>query len=330
VNQTQAFEALDEALKLNPAERAAAIRLHNEITEHLRTAGIIATAFLQGSFARKTMLAPLRDVDKIAVLVGRLTDRPDLRLLPILAMVEIEKVLAAAYPEATFERGRHALKIDFGPGRCSFDIVPAFETDTDDDDVLIPNAEQNTWERSNTRTLIRVIAQRNQACGGRFVHQVRMGKQLVIHALDGIVPGLHVETYAYEAITGALDHAEATCRILEAGARLLADDYTEPTGVDIISQKLRPGVAAKAQAAFAAAARRAREAQRLAAAGDHDAANTIWRELFGDPFPAPPRQSVAEALRRSFQGGTITSAGTVSGTARGRQPSPPSRPWRPA
>ena len=177
------------------------------------------------------------------ILSGRLRDRPELRILPVLAMVEIEKVLAAAYPEATFERGRHAVKVDFGPGRCSFDIVPAFETDTDDDDVLIANTETNTWDRSNTRTLIRVIAERNQACDGRFVHQVRMAKQYVVHSLEGLIPGLHVETFAYAAVTGPLEHAEASCRILEAGARLLAGAYTDPTGVDQISRKLKPGVA---------------------------------------------------------------------------------------
>jgi hypothetical protein len=77
--------------------------------------------------------------------------------------------------------------------------VPAFETDTDDDDVLIANTETNTWDRSNTRTLIRVIAERNQACDGRFVHQVRMAKRFVVHSLEGLIPGLHVETFAYPA-----------------------------------------------------------------------------------------------------------------------------------
>jgi hypothetical protein len=330
MNQDEAFEVFDEKLKLNPIERAGVIRLHNEITAVLVAAGVIVRAFLQGSFARKTMLGPLRDVDKIAIMAGRLADRPDLSALPVLAMIEIEKVLAAAYPNASFERGRHALKVDFGPERCSFDIVPAFETDTDDDDVLIANTDTNTWDRSNTRTLIRVIAERNQACDGRFVHQVRMAKQYVVHSLEGLIPGLHVETFAYAAVTEPLEHAEACCRILEAGARLLAGTYTDPTGVDRISRKLKPGVAAQAQAGFATAARRAREAQRLAAAGDHHSSLAIWHDLFGDPFPAPPAQAVADALRRSFAGGAVTSTGTVSTTSRGRQPAPPTRAWRPA
>ena len=188
----------------------------------------------------------------------------------------------------TFGRGRHALKVDLGPGRCSFDIVPAFETDTDDDDVLIANTETNTWDRSNTRTMIRVIAERNQACDGRFVHQVRMAKQYVAHNLEGLIPGLHVETYAYRAVPSRWSTPEASCRILEAGARLLAGAYTDPTGVDQISRKLKPGVALQAQAAPAEAARRAREAQRLAAAGDHPGALAICTTCSATHFPPRP------------------------------------------
>jgi hypothetical protein len=58
MNQDEAFEVFDEKLKLNPIERAGVIRLHNEITAVLVAAGVIVRAFLQGSFARKTMLGP--------------------------------------------------------------------------------------------------------------------------------------------------------------------------------------------------------------------------------------------------------------------------------
>jgi len=39
-------------LQLDPAERQAARRLHNDVTSHLSVAGLIAGSFLQGSFAR--------------------------------------------------------------------------------------------------------------------------------------------------------------------------------------------------------------------------------------------------------------------------------------
>jgi predicted nucleotidyltransferase len=97
MNQREAFVDFDEELKLDPTERTAAQRLHNEITELLIRAGVIVFTFLQGSFARKTMLAPLRDIDKIVIMAGQLGDQPDMQARPELAMDRIQAVLERAY-----------------------------------------------------------------------------------------------------------------------------------------------------------------------------------------------------------------------------------------
>ena len=62
---SQAFAALRDTIKLDPAEYQRAIAVHNAVTAYLKDAGLITGAFLQGSLARKTMIAPLRDVDKV-------------------------------------------------------------------------------------------------------------------------------------------------------------------------------------------------------------------------------------------------------------------------
>lgn len=61
-----AFDRLDEALRLDRGELAEARAFHDQITQQLKELGLIRDAFLQGSLARKTMVAPLRDVDKSA------------------------------------------------------------------------------------------------------------------------------------------------------------------------------------------------------------------------------------------------------------------------
>lgn len=319
----EAFDEFDENLKLDPEERRAAEKLHNEITELLKEAGLIILAFLQGSFARKTMIAPLRDIDKVVILAASMEG-----LSPDEVMTRIQNVLAAQYPDATFERSRHALKVDFGEESFYFDTVPAWETTTDDDDVLIANRDTGNWDRSNTRELIRTVAERNQETGGLFIHQVRMGKQAIANLLDGLIPGLHVESWAYDVINEALAHDEAAARILEAGADLLGGQYYEPTGVDMISERLKPDVIAAAKPVIEKAARDARTAVKLAKNGDHDGAIAVWHQIFGDEFPAPAAQDEEATLRRSFTGGSVTPAGTISATAAGSQKAQPVRPWR--
>jgi predicted nucleotidyltransferase len=320
----EAFETFDENLKLNPLERIRAETTHREITALLIAKGVIVAAFLQGSFARKTMIAPLRDIDKVVVL------HPDLDgLSPEEVMNRIEAVLRAAYPRATFDRSRHALQVDFGKESFYFDTVPAWESVDEDDDVMIANRETGGWDRSNTRTLIRVVAERNKLSGGVWIHQVRMAKQVVKHLLDGIVPGLHVESWAFIAVTGRMTHDAALTRILEFGAELLGSSYTEPTGVEVISDRLKPDVIAEAKPVLQRAALRAAEARRLTEAGDHNEAIRIWRELCGDCFPDPQPQDAASALGAAFAGNAVTSSGGVSSTRAGHQTNRATRSWGP-
>lgn len=318
-----AFEDFDTALKLDEDQRDEAIELHNELTELLQEKGLIATAFLQGSFRRKTMLAPLRDVDKVVIVSAELDG-----LSPDEVMDRLEDVISVAYPDASFDRVRHALQIDFGEATFLFDTVPAKETDTADDDVLIANRETGQWDRSNTRELIRTIATRNGETGDRFIHQVRMVKQVIVHLLDGNIPGLHVESWSYEALTATLPHDEAVTITLESAAQMINGAYTEPTGVDTISNRLRPEVIAAAAPVLANAAARAREAFTLAEAGDHNEAIRIWHGLFGTLFPEPAAQDARSALERSYAGGGVTTSGGVSTVARTTQRSQPARPWR--
>jgi Second Messenger Oligonucleotide or Dinucleotide Synthetase domain len=317
-----AFDEFDENLKLDPDERAIAEKVHNEITALLIDKRLIISAFLQGSFRRKTMIAPLRDVDKVVIL------HPDLDGLdPDEVMDRLQEVLRIAYPDVTFKRSRHSLEIDFGPDSFYFDTVPARETDTDDDDILIANRDTGGWDPSNTRKLIRVVAERNQETDGVWIHQVRMAKQVIKNLLNGVIPGLHVESWAYIAITSGIDHDEALTTVLETGAALLGGTYTEPTGTETISDRLKPDAIATAKPVVEGAARRAREARNLTDAGDHNESIRIWHELCGDCFPEPAAQDAATALGRAFHGGSLTRSGTVTTSTAGAQPIKPTRSW---
>ncbi len=324
MNESEAFDKYHDGLKLNPMERLRAERCHAEITQLLISAGLVLSAFLQGSFARKTMISPLRDIDKVVVLDPSLAG-----LTPDQVMNRLQSVLETHYPGAKFDRTRHSLKLEFGDDTFCFDVVPAWETDTDDDDVLIANRDTGGWDRSNTRELMRVVAERNERCNGRFIHVVRMIKHLVAHKMDEVIPGLHVESIAYLAVTAPMGYPDACLAVLEMGALVLASEYTDPTGRDRISDRLTAAERRRAQQFFSTAAATAREAHDLALEGDDSAANAVWYDIFGDPYPKPKssNMSVAAALAASA-GGSITSRGDVSPTRAGRQPAPPSRSWR--
>jgi len=319
------FAALDDNLKLDPDERKRAQEVHHFISDVLVNAGIAKRSRLQGSFARKTMLPPLHDIDKVIELVDDLWEEFNGAAGPNKAMERIRAALVPEIPSALFEVKRHALGILLPDDGFDFDAVPAFNPEDGTGWIQIANteaaSEEGAWMRSNTYLLIDTISARNLACVGRFVRQVRMAKQIIHTAgIADSLPGLHVETFAYDAITEVMEHPDAVSATLAKACELLGGPYSDPTGADQISDRLDSWKIATAKAAMGTLSAQAAQAVQLAAGGDEAGAGRIWADLFGEIFPRPN-----DAEEKSFLKGLFT-GGTVAATNR---PAPSTRAWRP-
>lgn len=323
----EAFDQFDDNLKLDPDERQAAIDVHHEMRDVLKEAGACGTAILQGSFARKTMLAPLRDID----MVGFLNEEHRHLMEEVggvaKAMELIDQAILDHFPGVVTEWSRHAVKITFPGWDFTFDLVPAFDRD-DSSLIDIANYDDDTWDESNTRDLIRKVSDRNQTCDGRFVHQVRMLKHWSRNILDGI-PGLYVESAAYDGITASMEHPEAVVAALrQLEESLDSGEQYDPTGADNLHQRLESGAADAALPEVTEARGKAEEALALAD-DDEDAAINVWYDIFDEPFPEPPAQSVEEAFTNSLTGG-LTTSGVATSSKNARVSTPPVRSWRSA
>lgn len=309
VTESEAFAEFHEELKLDPDEVAFARGFPDEIRRALSDGGVKAThSFLQGSLARGTMVSPLKDVDMVVSLdreeYGHLLEDP---LGPEKAMdlmqAALERDLRPRYPNLKFgQRKAHALPIKLRSGYPSFDLVPAFETTTSDDDVLIADREDQRWERSNTRELIRVVADANKASGGTMIHVVRMVKHAVRTKLHRKFPGLAVESISISACGKPMPYAEASVRAFEMGAKMLGGPILDPTGIDDLAPKIEeiePGFTQHAKKWFEDRAAEAQRARKLAESGDHDQSLAWWHRVFGPPFPSPTKatpETAATAL----------------------------------
>lgn len=304
------------------------MKRHQVITEVLTKAGMAASTFLQSSFARKTMPKPLKDVDMVIVL------SEDFRQAwfgtgkggPAAAMARLRREIEKHWPDARFDvtdKPAHALQITF-----PVDLVPAFADAEGGEDVFIADRELDRWERSNTRTLRRVVVERNQATGGVFVHQVRMGKAFKSDKPElQDLCGLVIESLCYGAITKKVAHATAMVALFEHAASAVMGKVMDPTGVDDLADEWTSSDRTTYSKVFATAAARGREALSLAADGEHEAAIDFWHSVFGNPFPAPRPQTSAQALT-ALPAGRITPAGRAVSSPRGAQPNRPARSWR--
>jgi len=330
-NTAAAFNQFDEGLNLDPAERKAAQRRHRQVTECLIAVGLAVTTFIQGSFARKTMLKPLKDVDLVIVLPESLAAQLRRPGGAAHAIALVRQAISDAFPDAQFDvhdTPAHALQVIFPDLEFTFDLVPAFADPAGTEDVFIADRENDTWERSNTRTLNGVISERNQATDQRFVHQVRMVKSFKKdHPVLDETCGLLWESPAYGAITTKMAHSEAVASTLEHAAQALTGAVYDPTGADDLTAEWTTQEREAYVAAVRTAAHRAAEALRLDADDDHDGAIELWHSILGDPFPDVPPQS-ATAAWENLAGGGITSDGRAVRSPRANQPVRPARSWR--
>ncbi len=319
----RAFAEFDAELNLDPLERLRAVTFHNELTERLKADKIISDAFLQGSFARKTMLSPLRDIDKVFLLHPQynhlFTDEGG----AVAAAELVESALKGYYTNSSIDRARHAVQMDLGEGMFSFDVVPAFEAGDGTTDVMIMDLDRETWKRSNTRELIEVVAERNKTCDGVFVHQVRFIKDWARRVLGERLPGLHVESIAFACIDGPLSHAEAVSRIFACGAQVLGlgAGYGEPTGVERLSDKISEVDREAARQAFVAAEAQSAKAWMLDEHGREEEAVATWHEVFGALF-GDGKQTGGDFLRRLGTGAAVVTGAKAPGAT-------PTRAWAP-
>lgn len=324
-----AFGSFDDTLNLDPRERRQAQERHNQVRVALERSGLVGGSFLQGSFARKTMLKPLKDVDIVVLLKPASgMQGPD---GPARAMELFQALVAAEWPTAVFDAGdapsAKALRVEFDDLGFTIDLVPAFEDGGEW--VVIGDREQRTWERSNTRTQIRLVRDRNGLTQGGFVHQVRMLKAFVKqqpgHEFD-FFKGIAVESLAYSTISKQLPHDEAIAVALSQGARILQGPVMEPAGDDDVSAKWESGDRDRAVEVFTAAADFAVEAVDLRRQGDEHGAVANWHAIFGRDFPAAPIPDAEDALK-AWASGSVTRSGRASSTTAGAAAAP-GRSWR--
>jgi hypothetical protein len=327
-----AFAAFDENLNLDRRERQRAQQVHNDMREALTADGLVVGSFLQGSFARKTMLKPLKDVDIVVLLNPALRDRYRAPHGPGQAMEAFRPRVLSRFPDAKFDQGEEpagkALRVSL-PG-CSFtvDLVPAFEEEPPTEYVLIGDRHEGAWERSNTRVQRRRVSERNQHTGGQFVHQVRMLKayrKAHEEQLD-FVSGIVVESLAFAVIRAQQPHPDALCAALRYAATAVYGPVYEPGGEDDVTAKWTPQQRQLAAQAFSDAAARAEEALRLDAADDPESAIHSWQSLLGGDFPAAPARSLQDAAA-AWASGSVSRTGRPSSTRAATQQAPAGRSW---
>lgn len=292
-NQTEsavasAFDNLDEVLKLDPNGRKKAQDRHKQVRDCLSDAGLTSGGFLQGSFARATMLKPLKDVDTVNLVAPAWREVAE-ALGGVQKMFDqFQAAVQDEWPTAEFDvdkRAGKALAVTFSDCTFTVDICAALPTGNDDFVLLGDRDADEQWQPSLTRKLNRLVAQRNQETDGVFVHQVRVLKTLK-HLHDDLkdIDGIVFESVAYWSITSKMQFADAIAHALRQGSQLLERPMNDPANEGDLTESWSEQKRGKVVRAFERLAEQAEAALSAARSDDLDAALASWRGVVGSDF----------------------------------------------
>jgi hypothetical protein len=309
---------IDEAVRLHERARAA-VQANLEGCE--RTT-------LSGSYPRSTRLAPLNDIDMIAVVESTAPWNDD----PETALRAAGQIVVDEFPGSTMEIGNHAAKIsnlDSTIKDVHLDVVVGYEIGSGTTLRISETQPQSDWIKSDPEAHARDLSDANEAWDKKLKPTTKQIKHWNRREedRDRQMPSFLIEAIALHAFddSGSLSPPEMAHRYFDRAAEEIKTPTTSPAVpdgfVDADMEDSRRDVLSRRLRRAATDAQEALDIE----ADDPDGAHEIWYRIFGDPFPKPNTESraaeAAEALRRGgagVAGGTVTIAPSGRSTVPGR------------
>ena len=282
------FKALLSSVQPGDTDVADAKAAHEKVREQLRTDSESKEAhkdtFLSGSYARRTAINDINDVDVICIL-----DLDQSITEPEVVLAWIESILGRYYKE-TKRQGR-SVGAQAAKG-VWIDIVPATLISTDDGPIWIPDRKAKEWVQTHPKGQISSTNDKNKATNGYYVQIVKLLKfwrdklptescRLKSYILESLIHG---------SIGSPSSHATAIVNVLE-GVERTYGPYRDLNVVPTISDPAYASVnVAKHWESkdfndfmkqVKAAAINARKALDNA---DEAESRKLWRQVFGSKF----------------------------------------------
>ena len=130
---------------------------------------VLLDSFLNGSYARRTAVQPIKDVD-IVVVVG-----PDwMKTEPALAMESLRSKLSQRYDDRRSRRRRRAVRIELSDIRM--DVVLAVAPDGLKSPLRIPDREVEEWILTHPKRQLELVKAVAAATNGNYSRLVRLLK----------------------------------------------------------------------------------------------------------------------------------------------------------
>lgn len=323
MNISDAFKEFASALEIDSATITEAKRLHDRARKALEKnlTGCKRT-FLSGSYPRQTRLAPLDDIDMIAVVKNADPWDND----PNKALKEAGQIVVDEFPGSTMKIGNHAAKIsniDSSIERVHLDIVVGSEIGSGTTLKITETKPIATWIKSGPESHARELTDANTAWAEKLKPTIKQIKHWNGREADEDrqLPSFLIEAIALHAFSGSgsVSAQEMAHRYFDRAAKKVETPTTSPAVPDgYVDPDMEQARRDKLSNRLRRATNDATEALRIEG-DDPDGAHEIWYRIFGDPFPKPDtkaRAATAAAALRSGVGGIAGGTVTISPSGR--------------
>jgi len=167
------FENFRGRVEPTEAEKSGISASHNKIRDILdnSTEITVVDSFLTGSYARQTMIRPLKDVDFFVQMYYRVHKNDT----PLVLLNKIRKVLSKAYPLSPVKVMPPCIRVQFK--YCHFEIAPSFGVQGNDNLFLIPNDKGTEWQETYPKIPDNWMTEENKKSEGLFIPTIKMIKR---------------------------------------------------------------------------------------------------------------------------------------------------------
>ena len=201
---SEAFKLYLQRITPPPTQLEAARRSNNALRSWLRNdeyfGGLLETTFLNGSYARGTVIRPIKDVDIIVVV-----DSGWREAIPNDVMESLRRKLAQRYPGRRTRRLRRAINVSLSD--INLDVLLAVAPSGLNAPLQIPDRNDDEWIETHPRLQQQLIRELGRKTNGNYTALVRLVKQWAAArvARDHLPGSFTLECLAYHCMVSDPD-----------------------------------------------------------------------------------------------------------------------------
>ena len=287
----QAIHDFISDLELTPDQQDDASRQHIYLRESLSRHLPLHPdhgARLSGSYARRTAIRPLNDIDVFCVMQPSSDCDPSVHT-PSKGLDVVQEALERVYPMKDVRRQNRSVNIDFTETGIAYDVVPAFVDEHSDEQVfLIPDIRAAQWIRSNPEVHKARSVEANELTSSELKPLTKGAKHWNRRQPDAAqLRSFHLEVMAWRVLVEPpVDRLSGLVTLFDGLARCVYERTPDPAGLGPdLDDDLTIADRQLAAAQLNSAANDLRRAQSLASDGKTAAAHHVLYQLFGEPYP---------------------------------------------